>query len=235
MSRAVARAMIDQATGGAIVNIGSILGQQAVAGDAAYAASKAGVSLLTQTLALELAPLGVRVNTIAPGNMATDMHFDWLRALAQERGVPLEEEVEAMRRSIPLGRHGVGDDIAGAVAWLISDDAAYVTGQTIGVNRGSCCREQVLRPARSGDGWRVGHRSRHGVDAWRTRRERRPGRPRSRRDAPRGRKSRCARRHRRRPCARRGRSGCRRRFALAGWSSGSPGQRGWHLPDPARS
>jgi NAD(P)-dependent dehydrogenase (short-subunit alcohol dehydrogenase family) len=136
MSRAVARVMIDQATGGMIVNIGSIFGQQAIAGDAAYAASKAGIGLLTQALALELAPFSVRVNTIAPGNMATEMHFDYLRALAEERGVAFEAQLEEVRRTIPLGRHGTGDDVAGAIAWLVSPDAAYVTGQTIGVNGG---------------------------------------------------------------------------------------------------
>lgn len=136
MSRAVARVLIDQAAGGLIVNIGSIFGQQAIAGDAAYAASKAGIGLLTQALALELAPFGVRVNTIAPGNMATEMHFGYLRVLAQERRVSFETEVEDVRRTIPLGRHGTGDDVAGAIAWLVSPDAAYVTGQTIGVNGG---------------------------------------------------------------------------------------------------
>jgi NAD(P)-dependent dehydrogenase (short-subunit alcohol dehydrogenase family) len=136
MSRAVARLMIDQATGGLIVNIGSIFGQQAIAGDAAYAASKAGIGLLTQSFALELAPFGVRVNTIAPGNMATEMHFEYLRAIAEDRKVAFEAQLEAVRRTIPLGRHGTGADVAGAIAWLVSSDAAYVTGQTIGVNGG---------------------------------------------------------------------------------------------------
>ncbi len=136
MSRSVARQFARQGGGRAIVNTSSILAQQAVMGDSGYAASKAGVALLGQVLALELAPLGVRVNTISPGNMATEMHFDYVRALAHERGTSFEEELEAVRRTIPLGRHGTGDDIAGAVAWLISDDAAYVTGQTIGVNGG---------------------------------------------------------------------------------------------------
>ncbi len=136
MARAVVRILIEQGTGGGIVNVGSIFGQQGVVGDSAYGASKAGIALLTHTLALELAPAGVRVNTIAPGNMATDMHLSYLRALAKDRGTTYEEEVEAVRRTIPLGRHGTGEDIAGAVAWLLSDDAAYVTGQTIGVNGG---------------------------------------------------------------------------------------------------
>ncbi len=136
MSRSVARQFARQGKGCAIVNTSSILGQQAVAGDCAYASSKAGVALLTQVLALELASLGVRVNTVSPGNMRTQMHFDYVRARADERGTTFEEELEAIRRTIPLGRHGTGDDVAGTVAWLVSDDAAYVTGQTIGVNGG---------------------------------------------------------------------------------------------------
>lgn len=136
MARATARRLVTQSTGGSIVNVGSIFGQQGVAGGAAYCASKGGLALLTHSLALELAPHGVRVNTIAPGNMATEMHFEDLRAIAAATGTSLEDEVERVRRTVPLGRHGTGDDVAGAVAWLLSTDAAYVTGQTIGVNGG---------------------------------------------------------------------------------------------------
>jgi NAD(P)-dependent dehydrogenase (short-subunit alcohol dehydrogenase family) len=127
MARACARIMIEQGTGGAIVNIGSIFGQQGVANGAGYSASKGGIALL---------PFGIRVNTIAPGNMLTEMHLDDLRISARERGVALEDEVERVRATVPLGRHGIGDDIAGAIAWLASPDAGYVTGQTIGVNGG---------------------------------------------------------------------------------------------------
>lgn len=136
MARACARIMIEQGTGGAIMNIGSIFGQQGVANGAGYSASKGGIALLTHSLALELAPFGIRVNTIAPGNMLTEMHLDDLRISARERGVALEDEVERVRATVPLGRHGTGDDIAGAIAWLASPDAGYVTGQTIGVNGG---------------------------------------------------------------------------------------------------
>ncbi|MFM7717975.1 MAG: SDR family NAD(P)-dependent oxidoreductase [Actinomycetota bacterium] len=135
----VARACIPAlraAGGGAIVNLGSMFGQAGVAGGAPYSSSKGGVALLTHSLALELGPHGIRVNTIAPGNMLTEMHLDDLRTRAATDGVGLEEEVERVRRSVPLGRHGTGDDIAGAVAWLASPDAAYVTGQTIAVNGG---------------------------------------------------------------------------------------------------
>lgn len=135
MSRACVGVM-GEGGGGCIVNLGSIFGQQGVARSAAYCASKGGVALFTHSLALELAPFGIRVNTIAPGNMLTEMHLVDLRVRAAERGVPLEDEIEAVRRTVPLGRHGTGEDVAGAVAWLASPDASYVTGQTIDVNGG---------------------------------------------------------------------------------------------------
>lgn len=133
MSRACAPLM---PPGASIVNVGSIYGQQGVADAAAYCASKGAVASFTQSLALEVAAAGIRVNTIAPGNMLTEMHLDDLRVRASEGGGSLEDEVEAVRATIPLGRHGTGADIAGAVVWLASEDAAYVTGQTIGVNGG---------------------------------------------------------------------------------------------------
>jgi NAD(P)-dependent dehydrogenase (short-subunit alcohol dehydrogenase family) len=136
MCRAVAAVMIGQGSGGAIVNMGSVFGQQGVAGGAGYCASKAGVALLTHSLALELAPYGIRANTIAPGNMATEMHWDELRSRAARSGTTFGEQVELVKASVPLGRHGTGGDIAGVVAWLVSPDAGYVTGQTIGVNGG---------------------------------------------------------------------------------------------------
>jgi len=135
-ARAAARRMIEQQNGGVIVNLGSIFGQQGVAGGAGYCASKAAVALLTQSLALEVAPYGIRVNTIAPGNMATEMHWDELRSRAAAAGTTFQHQLELVASSVPLGRHGTGADIAGAVTWLVSDDARYVTGQTIGVNGG---------------------------------------------------------------------------------------------------
>jgi NAD(P)-dependent dehydrogenase (short-subunit alcohol dehydrogenase family) len=135
-ARRAASVMLEQGGGGSIINVGSIYGQQGVAGGAAYCASKGGIALLTHSLALELAPHGIRVNTIAPGNMATKMHLDGLREDAERKGTGFEHELEVVRASIPLGRHGTGDDIAGAVAWLASEDASYVTGQLIGVNGG---------------------------------------------------------------------------------------------------
>jgi NAD(P)-dependent dehydrogenase (short-subunit alcohol dehydrogenase family) len=136
VARACARRMIAQRSGGTIVNIGSIFGQRGVAGGAAYCASKGGVALLTHSMALELAPHGIRVNTVAPGNMATEMHWADLRERAVTEGTTFEEQVERVRASIPLGRHGTGEDVASVVVWLASEDASYVTGQTLGVNGG---------------------------------------------------------------------------------------------------
>jgi len=135
MARAVAPALIAQRCG-SIVNIGSIFGQQGVPFGAAYSASKGGVTLLTHSLALELAPHGVRVNAVAPGHMESVMHFDELRERARRAGTTFEQEVEKARAIVPLGRHGTGADVAGAVVWLASEDASYVTGQTINVNGG---------------------------------------------------------------------------------------------------
>ena len=135
MARAVAPALV-AAGGGSIVNIGSIFGQQGVPFGAAYSSSKGGVTLLTHSLALELAPHGVRVNCVAPGHMESVMHFDELRERARRAGRSFEQELAAAREVVPLGRHGTGADVAGAVVWLASDDASYVTGQTINVNGG---------------------------------------------------------------------------------------------------
>jgi NAD(P)-dependent dehydrogenase (short-subunit alcohol dehydrogenase family) len=122
--------------GGAIVNIGSLFGQQGVANSAAYCASKGAIATLTHTLAHELGPAGIRVNTIAPGFIDTEMHFDELRERARRSDGSVEQELADELRAVALGRLGTGEDIAGVVAWLASSDAGYVTGQTIAVNGG---------------------------------------------------------------------------------------------------
>lgn len=136
LSAAAIRVMAGQGTGGVIVNVTSILEFRAEAGGSAYCVSKAALGMLTRVLALEGAPAGIRVNAVAPGNMETDMHFDHLRDLAEQRRTTFEQERRRVVASIPLGRHGTGDDIAGAVTWLASADASYVTGQTIVVDGG---------------------------------------------------------------------------------------------------
>ena len=133
--RAAARAMIP-ARAGSIVTVGSIFGRDTPAGAGVYGATKAGIIALTHALARELGPYGIRANCVSPGNMATEMHWAALRRRSAAAGVPFEHVVEEVRASIPLGRHGTGGDVAAVVSFLASDDAAYITGQTINVDGG---------------------------------------------------------------------------------------------------
>ena len=133
--RAAARAMIPRRSG-AIVTVGSIFGRDTPAGSAAYGAAKAGVVALTQAAARELGPHGIRVNCVSPGHMATEMHWAALRRRADATGQLFEEVREAVRASVPLGRHGTAEELAAVVAFLVSPDAGCVTGQTINVDGG---------------------------------------------------------------------------------------------------
>ena len=108
-----------------IVNVGSVVGLTGNAGQANYAASKAGLVGLTKSLAKELGGRGVTVNLVAPGFIETDM----------TAGLPDAIRARALE-SIPLGRFGTGEDVAGTVAFLCGDAAAYVTGQILVVDGG---------------------------------------------------------------------------------------------------
>jgi NAD(P)-dependent dehydrogenase (short-subunit alcohol dehydrogenase family) len=121
---------------GAIVIISSIFGQEPYPRVAAYSATKAGTIAITQALAVELAPYHVRVNCITPGYMATEMQWGGLRYRAEHAGITFEEERQRVVKMIPWGRHGTGDDIGAAVAFLASSDADYITGATLGVHGG---------------------------------------------------------------------------------------------------
>jgi 3-oxoacyl-[acyl-carrier protein] reductase len=119
-----AKTMMKQRSG-RIVNMASIVGVIGNAGQANYVASKAGLIGLTKTAAKELAGRGITVNAIAPGFIETDMT------------AALPDKVkEAMLGTIPLGRAGTPEDVAAAVAFLVSDRAAYITGQVIHVSGG---------------------------------------------------------------------------------------------------
>jgi 2-deoxy-D-gluconate 3-dehydrogenase len=137
VSRAVGRRLVEQGSGGAIVNIASIDAlHPSMVGLAAYDASKGGVLMFTRNLALELAPHGVRVNAIAPGGIATEGAS---RPLEGSGLTP--EQMEAMMagfiESIPLKRIGTPDDIATAAVFLASDAASYVTGELLVVDGGT--------------------------------------------------------------------------------------------------
>jgi NAD(P)-dependent dehydrogenase (short-subunit alcohol dehydrogenase family) len=120
-----------EAQWGRIVNISSSSGQTGALRMAHYASSKAGVIGLTKSLALELGPVGITVNTIPPGSIDTPMSR---RAAAEGRfgGGTLDD----VARRLPVRRMGLPEDIAAACAYLVSDEAGYVTGQIIGVNGG---------------------------------------------------------------------------------------------------
>jgi NAD(P)-dependent dehydrogenase (short-subunit alcohol dehydrogenase family) len=121
---------------GRIINIGSVFADNPVIAGSAYSMSKAAIKSLSQSLALELGPFGITVNTIAPGYMMTRMHEEEVALQAAGLGVSVEERLGTLRESVPLRRHGTGQDVAGVVAWLLSPDSSYVTGQTVGVNGG---------------------------------------------------------------------------------------------------
>jgi 2-hydroxycyclohexanecarboxyl-CoA dehydrogenase len=120
-----------EANWGRIVNISSSSAQTGAALMGHYSASKGGVIALTKTLALELGPLGITVNTIPPGAIDTPMS-----RRAADAGRFGGGTLEDVARHLPVRRIGVPDDIAAACAYLVSDEAGYVTGQVIGVNGG---------------------------------------------------------------------------------------------------
>ena len=124
MSRAVIRPMMKQRYG-RIVNITSVVGASGNAGQANYAAAKAGVAGMTRSLARELGSRGITVNCVAPGFIETDM----TKALS-------EAQTSALMAQIPLGRLGHASDIAHAVAFLASPQAGYITGTELHVNGG---------------------------------------------------------------------------------------------------
>ncbi|WP_404361344.1 3-oxoacyl-ACP reductase FabG [Methylotuvimicrobium sp. KM1] len=124
MSKAVLRGMMKAKTG-RIINISSVVGATGNAGQANYAAAKAGIVGFSKSLAKEVGSRGITVNTVAPGFIDTDM----TRELA-------EEHKQALLSSIPLGRLGDAKEIAYAVSYLASERAAYITGETLHVNGG---------------------------------------------------------------------------------------------------
>ena len=137
-ARAVARAMLARRVRGRIVNMASQWGKRGGANRAAYCASKFGVVGFTQVLALELAPAGITVNAVCPGAADTDR----LDHLGRREDGSYDDALRAARikqqgATIPLGRLATADDVVAVVAFLVSDAAEYLTGQSINVTGGS--------------------------------------------------------------------------------------------------
>jgi len=129
-ARAVQKPMVEQKSGKIVfISSTSALGNR---GQTNYSTAKAGLQGMTKTLAIELGPFNVNVNCVAPGFIATAM----TEQTAQRMGVSFEQFVEAVAAQTPLRRVGQPEDVAGTIAYLCSEDAAYVSGQVIYVAGG---------------------------------------------------------------------------------------------------
>ena len=124
VTKSVIKDMMKERTG-RIVNIGSIVGMMGNAGQSNYSATKSGLLGFTKSLAREVSSRNINVNAISPGFIDTDM----TRALS-------EEQIEALTKNIPLGRIASPDEVSSVVAFLLSDDSSYITGENINVNGG---------------------------------------------------------------------------------------------------
>jgi NAD(P)-dependent dehydrogenase (short-subunit alcohol dehydrogenase family) len=131
--QAVARQLVDASRGGSLVAISSVAGRGGRPSATDYAASKAGVISLVRSAALALAPNGITVNAVCPGIVDTDM----TRAIHAERarlaGVTPAESLARLAATIPLGRMETAEDVANAVAFLLSPEGSYITGQALNV------------------------------------------------------------------------------------------------------
>jgi len=135
-SRAAARRMLTQGSGGRIVNVSSRSGKTGLPFEAAYSASKFAVIALTQVAARELAAKGITVNAICPGRIETEMMSDTFDKWSRELHITAEECRSRLVAEIPAGRLGVVEDIGQLAVFLASDAAAYITGQSIHVGGG---------------------------------------------------------------------------------------------------
>jgi glucose 1-dehydrogenase len=127
LSQAFVRRLRDQKKPGRIINISSVHEDMVFPGFATYCCSKGGLRMLMRDLAVELGPLGITVNNVAPGAIATPIN----KSLLENK-----TELDALLGNIPLRRLGTPEDVAGVVAFLASEDAAYVTGSTFVVDGG---------------------------------------------------------------------------------------------------
>jgi len=138
--QAVARQLIERDARGSLVNVSSGASTSARAGGAHYCGSKAAVNMLTEVLAIELGPHGIRVNAVAPGLV--------MDTVARKGEAAAHPYVADMLAATPLGRTGAPDDIASAVLFLASDRAGWVTGEVLYVTGGTHCGRTHMAVAR---------------------------------------------------------------------------------------
>jgi meso-butanediol dehydrogenase/(S,S)-butanediol dehydrogenase/diacetyl reductase len=123
---------------GAVVAVSSVAALRASESMAAYSASKAGLLLLTQSLAVDHGPNGLRANAICPGWTATEMADMEMAELGESRGISAADAYRLATAVVPQRRAASADEVAGAVCWLLSDAASYVNGAVLPVDGGSC-------------------------------------------------------------------------------------------------
>ena len=134
--KAGAKRLIEQGEGGVIINASSGGGRHGVPNFSAYCSSKAAIIMMSQAASGELAAHRIRVNCYTPGHVETPMMFGLLDTIGEKQGMTRDEAYDMLQNTVPWGRWGQPSDVAGAVSWLCSDDAEYITGQCIGMNGG---------------------------------------------------------------------------------------------------
>ncbi len=142
ISKPVVQHMVSRGGPGKIILVSSVAAKEGVKGNAAYAASKWGTLGYTKSLALELAPLKINVNSICPGHINTNLRDVWIEEQARIQGITAEEfrkkAYAQMATTVPLGREGTAEDIADVAMFLLSRDSDYMTGQAVNVSGGIC-------------------------------------------------------------------------------------------------
>ncbi|KPF87176.1 oxidoreductase [alpha proteobacterium AAP38] len=134
--KAAAEVMVPAAKGGRIINIASQAAKSGFPFAAGYCASKHGLVGLIRSTAIELGPHGITVNNVCPNHVTTGLGAWQNEYFSQKLGLSLEDYLQAMKNRIPLGRPGLPDDTAGAVAFLCSEDAGYITAESMNVSGG---------------------------------------------------------------------------------------------------